>query len=159
MLDRYVEAGGGLVVVQDTILPHPVWPITKMVQQQGVKRHFKEAGRIEVITPEMMAHAGDIIRETIGDTHFPAYVCATTPAIPDSNRFTRQILIQGMDEPMQMQILPGQDVLIVERKGAVKLYDAAKNEVRVIARLDVFSGIEDGLLGVALDPDYASNHW
>src|SRR5699024_639745 len=71
----------------------------------------------------------------------------------------RQILIQGMDEPMQMQILPGQDVLIVERKGAVKLYDAAKNEVRVIARLDVFSGIEDGLLGVALDPDYASNHW
>lgn len=156
-LERYVEAGGGLVVIQDTIQPYPVWPLTEMVQQ-GVNRHFRKAGRIEVIPPEMAGHCAEIIKETIGDNHFPEYIFATTPAVPDSNRFTRQILIQGMDEPMQMQILPGQDVLIVERKGAVKLYDAAENEVRVIARLDVFSGIEDGLLGVALDPDYESNH-
>src|SRR5690625_6957753 len=64
-----------------------------------------------------------------------------------------------MDEPMQMQVLPNRDVLIVERRGAVELDDVEENEVRVIARLDVFSGIEDGLLGVALDPAFEKNRW
>lgn len=157
-LERYVEAGGGLIVVQDTVLAHPVWPLTRMVQQ-GVSRHFLEAGVIEVIMPEMVMQSEDIILETIGDNHFPEYAFAVTPEVPDQSRFTRQVLIEGMDEPMQMQVLPNHDVLIVERRGAVKLYDAGDHEVRVIARLDVFSGIEDGLLGVALDPDFETNHW
>src|SRR5690625_1477233 len=157
-LERYVQAGGGLIVVQDTVFSHPVWPITRMVQQ-GVNRQFLEAGRIEVILPEMVMQSEEIILETIGDNHFPEYAFAVTPEIPDQNRFTRHVLIEGMDEPMQMQVLPNHDVLIVERRGAVKLYDAEENEVRVIARLDVFSGIEDGLLGVALDPAFEKNRW
>lgn len=78
---------------------------------------------------------------------------------PDSSRFTHMYLAQGLDEPMEMAILPGLDVVIVERKGAVKLYDAKEKILKTIARLNVFSGIEDGLLGVAADPDFTSNHW
>lgn len=78
---------------------------------------------------------------------------------PDSSRFSTIRLAQGLDEPMQMAILPNLNVLIVERKGGVRLYDAQENQLKTLAHLNVFSGIEDGLLGVALDPDYARNHW
>ena len=80
-------------------------------------------------------------------------------SIPDSSRFTHMTLAQGLDEPMEMAILPGLDVIIVERKGAVKLYDAQEKKIKTIANLNVFSGIEDGLLGVAADPNFETNHW
>ncbi|WP_128544583.1 PQQ-dependent sugar dehydrogenase [Larkinella soli] len=82
---------------------------------------------------------------------------ADTP--PDSSRFTPMMLVQGLDEPMEMAILPNNDVLIVERKGGVRLYEASSKEVKTIAKFNVFSGIEDGLLGVAADPDFRTNHW
>ncbi|WP_262247473.1 PQQ-dependent sugar dehydrogenase [Parapedobacter soli] len=78
---------------------------------------------------------------------------------PDSSRYTRTVLAEGLDEPMEMVILPGNDVLFVERKGGVRLYKDATKELRAVANLEVFSGIEDGLLGVVADPDYEKNHW
>ena len=78
---------------------------------------------------------------------------------PDSSRYTRTVLAEGLDEPMEMVILPGNDVLFVERKGGVRLYKDATKELRAVANFEVFSGIEDGLLGVVADPDYEQNHW
>jgi len=78
---------------------------------------------------------------------------------PDSSRYTRTVLAEGLDEPMEMVILPDNDVLFVERKGGVRLYKDATRELRSVANFEVFSGIEDGLLGVVADPDYEKNHW
>jgi len=80
-------------------------------------------------------------------------------ASPDSSRFTHMMLAQGLDEPMEMAILPSLDVVIVERKGAVKLYSQKQKQLKTIAHFNVFSGIEDGLLGVAADPEFDKNHW
>lgn len=79
--------------------------------------------------------------------------------VPDSTRYTHTVLASGFDEPMQMAILPNYDVVVVERKGGIKLYDAKTKEVKTLGHLNVFSGIEDGLLGVAIDPNYAENNW
>ncbi|WP_460634990.1 PQQ-dependent sugar dehydrogenase [Larkinella harenae] len=93
------------------------------------------------------------------------YERAETPAgtsqdgRPDSTRFTHSILASGFDEPMQMAILPDYSVLVAERKGALRLYDAKEKKLSTVAHLNVFSGIEDGLLGVAADPSFEANHW
>lgn len=79
--------------------------------------------------------------------------------VPDSSRYTRIVLAEGLDEPMEMAVLPNLNVLFVERKGAVKLYNSKTKVVKTIANINVFSGIEDGLLGLALDPKFAENHW
>ncbi|QRR04078.1 PQQ-dependent sugar dehydrogenase [Dyadobacter sandarakinus] len=60
---------------------------------------------------------------------------------------------------MQMAILPNYDVVVAERKGALRYYDNTARTLKTIAQLNVFSGIEDGLLGVAADPDFSNNHW
>ncbi|MCE7040388.1 PQQ-dependent sugar dehydrogenase [Dyadobacter sp. CY312] len=78
---------------------------------------------------------------------------------PDSTRFSYSTLASGFDEPMQMAILPNYDVLVAERKGALRLYNAKDKKLSTVAHLNVFSGIEDGLLGVAADPDYEKNNW
>lgn len=78
---------------------------------------------------------------------------------PDSSRFTHTRLVSGLDEPMEMAILPNYDVLVAERKGAVRYFNNATRELSTIAQFNVFSGIEDGLLGVAADPDFKNNHW
>jgi cytochrome c len=83
----------------------------------------------------------------------------STTAPPDSSRFTHMTLADGFDEPMQLAVLPDNSVLVAERKGAVRMYDAAEKLLKTIAHFNVYSGIEDGLLGVAADPQFAQNHW
>ncbi|MEJ2884450.1 PQQ-dependent sugar dehydrogenase, partial [Pedobacter sp. GR22-6] len=88
---------------------------------------------------------------------------------PESNRFTKVVLAQKLEEPMQFQIMEGGKVLYAERKGKLKVYDPATNKMEVIADLQVSREYvkkngereegEDGLQGVILDPDYATNHW
>jgi len=91
-------------------------------------------------------------------------------AKPADNRFTKVTLFQGMDEPMEMAFLPDDKILIVERKGGVKLFDENRpEEVKHIATIPVNTKYknkeghvreaEEGLMGVIAHPDYATNHW
>lgn len=88
---------------------------------------------------------------------------------PEDNRFTKVVLTEGMDEPMEMTFLPGGKVLFVERKGAVKILDEATREVTLVATIPVNTKYtnkegmvreaEEGLMGVIAHPDYAKNNW
>ncbi|WP_158546064.1 PQQ-dependent sugar dehydrogenase [Adhaeribacter pallidiroseus] len=80
-------------------------------------------------------------------------------AKPDSNRFQKIELISHLNEPLELQVLPEGDVLFIERTGALKLFKAAINKVKVLANLPVFHDLEDGLLGLVIDPDFPSNRF
>ncbi len=87
----------------------------------------------------------------------------------EQNRFTKVVLAQKLEEPMQFEILKDGRVLLAERKGKLKLYNPATGKVTVIAQIPVstkytsIEGVvteaEDGLQGVILDPKYDVNHW
>jgi cytochrome c len=161
-LKRYLEAGGGgVVAVKDTLHTQSGWPWLEAWNKMPVGEELRQdEGKLRMLPEEFTAEAlQTALREAIGRNHLPDYRKVTTLAVPDESRYTYMVLSQGMDEPMEMAILPNQNVLIVERKGAVKLYDAHQKQTRTIAQFNVFSGIEDGLLGVALDPDYSKNNW
>jgi len=88
---------------------------------------------------------------------------------PEDNRFTKVVLTEGMDEPMEMTFLPENRVLIVERKGGVKILDEKTGEMTLIATIPVNTkytnkeGVvreaEEGLMGVIAHPDFAKNNW
>jgi cytochrome c len=86
-------------------------------------------------------------------------------ARPEENRFTRIVLAEKLEEPVELAVLPGDRVLFVERRGGVHLYTPANGRVRRIATIPVStkyadsSQAEDGLLGVAADPAFAKNGW
>lgn len=88
---------------------------------------------------------------------------------PESNRFTKVVLAQRLEEPMQFQILKDGRVLYAERKGKLKVYDPKTGKLNLVAQFEVstkyvndageVSEGEDGMQGVILDPDYDKNHW
>ncbi|MBD0260851.1 MAG: PQQ-dependent sugar dehydrogenase, partial [Cytophagales bacterium] len=79
--------------------------------------------------------------------------------VPEETRFQKVELADNLDEPMELAVLPDGRVLFIERKGAVKLYDPGAGRVKEANVLNVFHGLEDGLLGLTLDPDFAGNGW
>jgi len=86
-------------------------------------------------------------------------------ARPEENRFTKVVLAEKLDEPIELAVLPDERVLFIERHGYVNLYKPSDGRVRRIATIPVStkyadsSQAEDGLLGLAADPNFATNGW
>ncbi|MFK7846325.1 MAG: ThuA domain-containing protein [Rhodothermales bacterium] len=78
---------------------------------------------------------------------------------PEGNRYLKQVLVNNLEEPMELELLGNDRILFVERGGAVKVHDASAGTTETIATFDVYSELEEGLLGVATDPDFANNNW
>ncbi|MFC4563571.1 ThuA domain-containing protein [Nocardiopsis mangrovi] len=60
-------------------------------------------------------------------------------------------------DPMGLAVADDGRVVYVQRQGQVRVFDPATNLSSTIGTLDVYTGGEDGLVGVALDPDFADN--
>ena len=60
---------------------------------------------------------------------------------------------------MELSVLNDGKVLFIELKGKIKLYDPNSGITKVVGELDVFANHEDGLLGLATDPDFDANHF
>lgn len=95
----------------------------------------------------------------LGGLAYAAGDPAIAGKMPEEVKFVREVLDFNLDEPMELDELPGEGILFVERRGALKLYDLEQQTTRVIAQIDVFYGNEDGLIGLAVDPNYHENHW
>lgn len=92
-----------------------------------------------------------------GDKKLPNYTLSSVA--PEENRFKKVVLDRHFYEPMELEILPDESVLFIERGGIVKRYDPKKDKSSEIFKLDVFYNIEEGLMGMALDPKFGDNHW
>lgn len=109
------------------------------------------------------------INYAIGDSGLD-YKKVKSPRMPEENRFSKVVLDFNLDEPTEMAILPNGNILFLERKGNVKLYDQQLRKTEVIATIPVSTKYnpnakgeqgeaEDGLLGLALDPNFQSTRW
>src|SRR4051812_5146868 len=66
----------------------------------------------------------------------------------------------GLRVPWDIAFLPGGSALITERPGTVRLLRADGHlRAAPVARIPVVSGVENGLLGLAADPDFATNRF
>ncbi|XHP74923.1 hypothetical protein KCTC52924_02688 [Arenibacter antarcticus] len=161
-LKRYLEAGGGgIVIVRDTVyIDNGHSWIKNFLEGTDDSRLKQDAGRLALLGSD---HSTDQLVEAleyaIGANYKPNFKKATTLLVPDKELYQREVLAESLDEPMQLAILPNGDVLFVERKGAIKYYGQDHGEVKQIAHINVFSGIEDGLLGMVLDPKFAENNY
>lgn len=77
--------------------------------------------------------------------------------IDDNYRITE--LHGDSTDPMSLEVASDGRVFFVEKGGAVKMYDPVADATSTLAQLNVFTGAEDGLLGIALDPDFETNNW
>ena len=85
---------------------------------------------------------------------------AGVATLPTGN-FNQVTLAKGVPEvgePMSIAVLPNRSVLHTARNGTLRLTDAAGN-TQVSATIPVYTGDEEGLQGVAIDPGFATNRF
>ena len=108
-----------------------------------------------------------------GISNFSHFAANTSPSnkfdlkidTPDQNRFVKTTLTQGkFTEPTEIAVLPNYDVLVTQRRGELLLYKNATKTLSQIGKLDVYwktdnpkVNAEEGLLGMAADPNFATN--
>lgn len=128
---------------------------------EGGKVFYTAAGHTaESYTEEaFLQHLAGGIQYVLGMRTPLNYEQAAVKRIPDESRFNRTELVAGLNEPTEMEILDDGRILFIERRGRVRLFDPAQDAMKEIATLDVHTEFEDGLMGLALDPDFAQNNW
>ncbi|MBC6997282.1 ThuA domain-containing protein [Cytophaga sp. FL35] len=135
-------------------------PISWYHAYDGGRSFYTELGHTDQTfeNPIFLSHLLGGINYAVGNNSRD-YTKTKTQRVPPEDRFAKKILDFNLNEPMELDELPGQGIIFVERRGAVKLFDFASESTKIMAQLDVWYGNEDGLLGVAVDPGYLKNHW
>lgn len=82
-------------------------------------------------------------------------------AVPEENRFTKTVLSTDLNEPMELAVAPDGRVFFTERKGNFYVYNPASRKTKLIREFPVYweTKYGNGLIGLALDPDFANNHY
>lgn len=96
---------------------------------------------------------------TVGLAGVATFAAQTTDPSPATVPLRRVVLATGLHEPIHHAIAPDQRVFIAERRGTLKVWDPSTSQTTVCGNLKVFTGPEDGLLGMALDPGFSTNQW
>lgn len=71
----------------------------------------------------------------------------------------RTVLAEGLREPIALDVAVDGRVVLAERRGRIAVWHPTEPVLRTIASLNVFTGPEDGLLGLALHPGFVTNGW
>ena len=105
-----------------------------------------------------LAALGTTTWAALGTTMLIAVLTLTASAaaqqLPEANRFTRKILLEGLDEPIQIEFDRSGRVYFIERKGALKRYDEKTGRVDVLGKIPILMVGEAGLIGLLLDRDF-----
>ncbi|WP_157163022.1 PQQ-dependent sugar dehydrogenase [Actinoalloteichus spitiensis] len=73
--------------------------------------------------------------------------------------FEKIQLTEDVGEPMALAVAPDGRVLMTDRRGTIKIFDPNSYNVTTAGHIEVYAGEEDGLQGIALDPDFEDNGW
>ncbi|MEZ4703276.1 MAG: ThuA domain-containing protein [Rhodothermales bacterium] len=76
-----------------------------------------------------------------------------------ASNYEKVVLAENVAIPMELDIAEDGRVFFVERAGALMVWEPGAREARAAGWLPVHMVIEDGLLGLALDPGFSENHW
>ncbi|PWU51939.1 glycosyl hydrolase [Micromonospora sp. S4605] len=88
-----------------------------------------------------------------------APVAAAPAAAPPDSSFQKVTLNDYPGEPMSLAVLPDLRVLHTSRTGEVRIHDPRTGLNTLAADVPVYEHDEEGLQGIAIDPDFTRNKW
>ncbi|WP_087886650.1 MULTISPECIES: ThuA domain-containing protein [Streptomyces] len=103
------------------------------------------------------------LRHLLGGIEWAAGAKAGDCTATKTGAFQRTPLVtEDLADPFELAVAPDRRVFFIQRTGRLKVID--QETLKVTTALDFaytpdMTSQSDGLLGLALDPDFASNHW
>ena len=100
----------------------------------------------------------------------PAATTTPTPSGEQVDGSFRKVIIDAdeqvdgvwqdtIKDPMELAVAADGRVFYAQRDGTIKMWVPATKKTVVVAKIKVFDGLEDGMLGITLDPNFTKNGW
>ncbi|MBK8921723.1 MAG: ThuA domain-containing protein [Saprospirales bacterium] len=140
-------------------------PVSWYREYEGARVFFTALGHTKAAYSgqDFLKHLLGGLQYVIGDNKLPDYNKAQEAAAPVSaaggTGFVKTNVVCDLYEPMEFDMFPDGKILFIERRGTLKRYDPTSGQTTVVGELKVFIQNEEGLLGLAIDPDWEKNHW
>ncbi|TKK68810.1 carbohydrate-binding protein [Ilyomonas limi] len=114
--------------------------------------------------PLFLQHLAGGIQYAMGpDSVKLDYSKAYATKAPEENRFTKVILTNDLNEPMEIAVTPSNYVYVIERSGNFYAYNPKANTTKLVYKFGVMpdskQAFGNGLLGMTIDPDFATNKY
>jgi glucose/arabinose dehydrogenase len=87
----------------------------------------------------------------------PVHAAAEPALLPG---FQDEVVFEGLEQPTNFRFAPDGRVFVAEKPGRIKVFDSLADTTPTVfadLRMDVYDNGDRGLLGLALDPDFATN--
>lgn len=84
---------------------------------------------------------------------------SAAPADVDLTRFEITDVAKALVRPMELAIASDGTIYWIELAGQLKAYDPRTQSIQLVGELTVTTEQENGLIGLALDPQFATNGW
>ncbi|WP_246614159.1 PQQ-dependent sugar dehydrogenase [Paractinoplanes bogorensis] len=89
----------------------------------------------------------------------PSAPVQPSAALPPSSAFQKVTLNDFPGEPIALAVLPDNRVLHTARGGAVRIHEPSTGRNVLAATIPVYLHDEEGVQGIAIDPDFEQNKW
>ncbi|MCE3252376.1 MAG: hypothetical protein K0Q67_1386, partial [Cellvibrio sp.] len=138
-------------------------PISWYHDYDGGRAFYTGMGHTSEIfsNPEFLQHLLGGMTYAVGLNHRTGFKPRLdfTKSRPEPNRFVKKTLTENLDEPVKLAFFPNGDALIALRPGAFQRIDYKTNQISDAGKLSVaYDKFQEwGLVGVAVDPDFATN--
>ena len=129
-------------------------PIAWCQDYDGGRSWYSGGGHTDAsyAEPEFLEHL-------LGGLQTAAGAVDSNCAATQSDSYEMVPLDEDTANPMMLDVADDGTVFYVERDGRVQVIDPEANTTSTAVTLSVTQSNEDGLTGVVLDPDFASNGW
>jgi glucose/arabinose dehydrogenase len=94
-----------------------------------------------------------------GLSGLPSAAAGQSGTPPSGARFQKVTLNDRPGEPMSLAVLPDRRVLHTARTGEVRLHNPRTGLNTLAAEVPIYQHDEEGLQGIAIDPDFNENRW
>ncbi|MGV3505334.1 MAG: ThuA domain-containing protein [Adhaeribacter sp.] len=109
--------------------------------------------------PVFLGHVLGGIRYAMGEGKPLDYSKAYAVAAPEETRFVKTVLVNDLNEPMELAVAPDGRVFYVQLRGRMEVFNPATRQATVVRDFPVVTKEGLGLLGLTLDPNFASNNY
>jgi glucose/arabinose dehydrogenase len=143
-----------------SLLPTPGWQLAAAAIGFALGLLLQRRARpVALLTAALLLAVG--CRESEPETvePFPSPELSVCPDATPREALALETLASGLEVPWDLGFAPDGRIFVTERPGRIRVIENGRLREQPWAQLDVFAAHEAGLMGVAVDPDFATNRY
>ncbi|MEP0845830.1 MAG: PQQ-dependent sugar dehydrogenase [Phycisphaerae bacterium] len=111
------------------------------------------------MTPRRVAARGALFSVAAGAALAAACSNAAAQSETGAGEFDISTVAEGLELPTAIAAAPDGRLFVAEKSGRIRIIRDGVVQPQPFAEIEVFDALETGLLGLALDPHFAANHY